>query len=97
MDYINLADDEELYIVRKFARIDETEEDDVVSIMIGAAKEMIADAVGSYDTKSSRHKLLMLSIVSTLYDNRSYASGEAQQKAQYVLKTMLHQLQIEEG
>ena len=96
MGYVNWKDDEELYIVKKFIREDDDGDDILLGIMIEAAKEMIVDAVGEYDVTSGRHKLLLLNVVSTLYDNRSYTDGKAQEKAQYTLKTMMRQLQLGE-
>lgn len=82
--------------VKNFLKVDFDDDDDLITLEIEAAEEYIADAVGQYKESSARMKLLLLNIVSTLYENRVYTVSQANEKVQYSLRSMVLQLQLEE-
>ncbi len=90
--------------VKNFLKVDFDEDDAYINLLVDAAKGYIVDAVGNFDKENSRHNLLMLSIVSEMYQNRQYTkesqkSGNTESsndKAAYVIKSIIRQLQLEE-
>ncbi|ACO85308.1 MULTISPECIES: head-tail connector protein [Clostridium] len=80
--------------VKKFLRVDFSEDDTYITLLIDVAKEYIVDAVGKYDETSARYKLLLFNIVSTLYENRQYTIDRSNEKVAYTLKSIILQLQL---
>lgn len=85
----------ELAFVKHFLRIDSDEDDQIVSLLLQAAKDYIVDAIGRFDDENARHWLLACNIISTLYDNRVFTVSSANEKVQYALQSMVVQLQLE--
>ncbi len=81
--------------VKQFLRVDFDDDDSYIILLIDVAKEYIIDAVGKYDETSARYKLLLLNIVSTLYENREYTIDKTNEKVAYTLKSIILQLQLE--
>ena len=79
--------------IKEFLRVDFDDDDKYISLLIDVAKEYIIDSVGQYDDEGARYKLLLLNIISTLYENRSYTITE-NEKVAYTLKSMILQLQL---
>ena len=82
--------------VKNFLKVDFDDDDSLITLEIAAAEEYIADAVGQYKESSARMKLLLLNIVSTLYENRVYTVLQANEKVQYSHRSMVLQLQLED-
>ncbi|WP_252242890.1 head-tail connector protein [Clostridium sp. ZS2] len=85
----------DLQQVKQFLRIDFDDDDSYIILLIDVAKEYIIGAVGKYDETSARYKLLLLNIVSTLYENREYTIDKTNEKVTYTLKSIILQLQLE--
>ncbi|OSA88814.1 UNVERIFIED_ORG: hypothetical protein B2H93_17270 [Clostridium botulinum] len=85
----------DLQQVKQFLRIDFDDDDSYIILLIDVAKEYIIGAVGKYDETSARYKLLLLNIVSTLYENREYTIDKTNEKVAYTLKSIILQLQLE--
>lgn len=81
--------------IKQFLRVDFDDDDSYIILLIDVAKEYIIDAVGKYDETSARYKLLLLNIVSTLYENREYTIDKTNEKVAYTLKSIILQLQLE--
>lgn len=66
---------------KKFARIDYTDDDDLVEIMVVAAVESMADVIPSFDADNmtGRQKIILFATVKDLYDNRDKYGKEKQQ------------------
>lgn len=45
----------ELAFVKHFLRIDSDEDDQVVTLLLQAAKDYIVDAIGRFDDENARH------------------------------------------
>ena len=85
----------DLDYVKNFLRVDFTEDDKYINLLIEVAKDYICDAVGIFDENNSRHKLLLLNIVSELYEKREF-TGTNNQKCAYTMKSIIRQLQLKE-
>lgn len=86
----------ELYEIKKFLRIDFDDDDVILELIASAAEEYIKGAVGSFDYSNPKMKLLFLSIVSSMYENRLYTVDTANEKLSWINGSMLLQLQLEE-
>ena len=66
---------------KKYARIDYTDDDDLVEIMGAAAAESMADVIPSFDADkmTGRQKIILFVTVKDLYDNREKYGKEKQQ------------------
>ncbi|MBU5331418.1 head-tail connector protein [Anaerocolumna aminovalerica] len=85
----------DLTLVKNFLRVDINDDDEYLKLLIEVAKEYIIAAIGKCDESKPRVKLLMLNIISNLYETRQFTVDKANEKVQYALKTMITQLQIE--
>lgn len=67
--------------VKKYARIDYTDDDDLVRIMIEAAVESMADVIPSFDADNmtGRQKIILYATVKDLYDDRDKFGKDKQQ------------------
>lgn len=83
-----------LELVKEYLRIDFDDEDNTLSLMIEAAKQYITDSIGIFIEDSPKHRLVLLSLVSAMYENRDYAAEKAAEKVQYVLKSIILQEQL---
>ena len=81
--------------VKNFLKLDFDDDDALITLILQAAQEYIRGAVGKYDEGSARMRLLLLNIVTTLYENRLYTVAQANEKVQYSLRSMVLQLQLE--
>ena len=84
----------DLMTVKNFCRIDG--DDDInVQLMVDAAKEYVVEAIGeNVNFESPRVKMLILNIVSSLYENRQITIDKNDEKMQYSLRNMVLQLQL---
>lgn len=69
------------YKAKKYARIDYTDDDDLVEIMVEAAVDSMADVIHSFDADNmtGRQKIILFATVKDLYDNRDKYGKEKQQ------------------
>lgn len=83
--------------LKRFLRIDYDDDDEDILLMVDAAKEYIVDAVGFFEENSARMQLLLLNLVSTMYENRQYTVDKSNEKAAYAIRSIILQLQLGEG
>ena len=80
---------------KKYARIDYTDDDDLIEIMIEAAVESMADVIPSFDADkmTGRQKIILFTTVKDLYDNRDkygdQTSGVEKQHLKIAAASML--------
>ena len=80
---------------KKYARIDYTDDDDLVEIMVEAAVESLADVIPSFDADkmTGRQKIILFTTVKDLYDNRdkygNQTSGVMKQHLKIAAASML--------
>lgn len=85
----------ELEEVKQYLKIDYDDEDNNINLFIKVAKEYIENAIGKYDQNSARMKLLLMTLVSSMYENREYTVNTNNEKVAYALRSMCMQLQLE--
>ena len=86
----------ELEEVKQYLKIDYDDEDNNINLFIKVAKEYIENAIGKYDQNSARMKLLLMTLVSSMYENREYTVNTNNEKVAYALRSMCMQLQLED-
>ena len=83
----------ELSYVKTFLKVDFDDDNEYISLLIDVAREYVIDAIGRCDESIARVKLLMLVIITEMYENRSFTVDTANQKAQYTIRSIINQLQ----
>lgn len=80
--------------VKKFLKIDIKDEDDYIQLLIDVAKEYVEGQIGECDQTKARVRILMITLIANLHENRQLTVDKSD-KVQYVLNTMIMQLQME--
>lgn len=92
----------DMKLTKKWLRLEEedTEEDDILHLLIDNAEIYIKKTVGTHynATEENRKQAqkIALVLVTNWYDNRDL-SGQADEKVRYTIKSMVLQLQLSEG
>lgn len=82
--------------VKLYLRIDNDEEDGLLEMMLETAREYVVDAVGKCDETKSKVRLLLLNIISDIYENRSLMEEKSIKKLRHSVQSIIFQLQVEE-
>ena len=83
--------------VKEYLRIDDDADDMTIELMMNAAKEYIKDAVGRYDEKNPKTRILFFAIMQDFYENRILTVKEAdKQRLSHVFGSIVLQLQMAE-
>lgn len=82
--------------VKDFLKVDFNDDDNYIQLLCDGARQYVTNAVGKCDEENPLVKLLMLVIISTLYENREYTVDTANEKVQRTLRSMVLQLQLDE-
>lgn len=86
-----------LELVKHHLKLDEIDDDDsYLQFLMEVAAAYVEDAVGKCDTENPKVVLLLLVLISNLYENRQYTIDKNNEKVQYVTQSILLQLQLEE-
>lgn len=85
----------ELKFVKGFLKVDFDDDDEYIKLLINVATEYVTASIGYCDTSIARVKLLMLVIITELYENRQFTVDKASQKVQYTIRSLITQLQLE--
>lgn len=82
--------------VKDYLRVDGDDDDNIIQVMMEAAKEYIISAVGEYDEEDKTAKILFCAIVQNMYDNRELMQSDIQQRKriEYTFGSIILQLQI---
>lgn len=86
----------DLNTVKKFLRVDYDDEDEIIKLEIEAAKEYIKNAVGIYVSSNPLMNLLLLTLVTDMFEKRSYTVG-TNEKCTRTVAGMVLQLQLQYG
>lgn len=82
--------------VKRFLKVDFSADDEYINLLIGVADKYIAHKLGKYyNGDDPRVKLLKLTLISTLYQNREYTVTESNENVQFTLKSIMAQLELE--
>lgn len=87
--------------VKSYLRVDGSEEDALIQMMMAAAEDFVIGAVGAYDESSPKAKMLYLYATQDMYDNRQLvavntAGYSASQYYRSMVESLIRQLQMEE-
>lgn len=85
----------ELEFIKNFLRIDTEDDDEILILISEVAKEYVISAVGECDENKPKVKLLLLNLISSMYDNRSYTVDNQNEKVRYTTDSIIKQLKIE--
>ena len=81
---------------KDFLKVDFADDDNYIKLLCDVAEQYVINAIGKCDEENPLVKLLMLVIISTLYENREYTVDTANEKVQRTLRSMVLQLQLDE-
>ena len=81
--------------VKNWLKVDFDDDDDFITLLIAAAQEYVTDALGKCDENIARVRLLMLVIISEMYEKRALTvnSDSTNTKVQYTIRSIINQLQ----
>ncbi|HIE6633014.1 TPA: head-tail connector protein [Bacillus luti] len=91
----------DVQLAKKWLRLEEedTEEDDILGLLIENAEIYVKKAVGKHynatEENRKQSQKIALVLVTNWYDNRDL-SGQADEKVRYTIKSMVLQLQLSE-
>lgn len=80
----------DLKTVKEYVRIDYSDDDDILWIMHDAVIDEMKELIPTFDEKNitSRQKLLILTYIKELYDNRDQMTGKSQD-VRYAVRSMM--------
>lgn len=88
-----------LETVKKYLKVDEDEDNEIIQICMNNAKELVTEAVGSFDESKARVQILYLALVQNAYDHRDMitAGGSFTKLSEHPMyASIIRQLQVEE-
>ncbi|WP_278682750.1 head-tail connector protein [Paraclostridium bifermentans] len=81
--------------VKSFIHVDFNDDDTKIEIMKDAAIEYIKDALGSYNEKRAKQKLLLGTLVEDMYNKESFTVNDKNESVKYIIKSIILQEQLE--
>lgn len=80
--------------VKEFLKVDFPDDDNYINLLIEVAIEYINDAIGVFNPSKAKHRLLALTIIDTMYKERSYIVDSKNSSIQYILRSIVLQEQF---
>lgn len=87
--------------VRPYIRVDYTEDDSLIHLLIANAESYLRDSVSDYDLKvlndledrfKNKAKLAMLVLIKNWYDNRDFMEFRVGEKVSYTIQSIMLQM-----
>lgn len=82
--------------VKQFLRVDFTDDDNIITMIVKAAEQYIINAVGYFDEEKPLMRLLLQVLVADMYENRAVTVTSAA-KQNYVVRSIIYQLLFSGG
>ena len=81
--------------IKTHLRLDteDASEDAYLTLLIDTAREYVVEAVGECDESKARVKIVMLAIITNLYDTRDVTSKD-EEKNRKIISSIMMQLQV---
>ena len=86
----------DINLVKKYIKVDFEDDDEIIKLLISTAEKYAFGATGRLDYDEPRMTLLIMTLVKDWYDNRYFAGEKISESAQYTIKSIIHQLSLEE-
>lgn len=80
--------------VKEFLKVDFPDDDNYINLLIEVAIEYVNDAIGIFNPSKAKHRLLVLTIIDTMYKERSYVVDSKNSSIQYILRSIVLQEQL---
>ncbi|MCU9808361.1 head-tail connector protein [Paraclostridium sp. AKS46] len=80
--------------VKSFIHVDFDDDNLKIELMTSAAIEYIEDALGSYNEKRAKQKLLVGTLVDDMYNKNSFTVDDKSESVKYIIKSILLQEQL---
>lgn len=82
-----------LEMIKNFLRVDFGDDDELIILMLEAAKEYVVGAIGECNIDDPLVQLLLLNMITNMYEKRTYTVSE-NDKRQYTNMSIVRQLQL---
>ncbi len=82
--------------IKTYLRIDGEDEEDFLSLAIEAARQFVTAQTGGCNEGDGRVKMLLLALVSDMYEKRSLTAVKGE-GVRHIVNTIIMQLQFEGG
>lgn len=80
--------------IKEFLKVDFPDDDNYINLLREVAIEYIEDSIGSFNPSRAKHRLLVLTIIDTMYKERSYVVDSKNSSIQYILRSIVLQEQL---
>lgn len=80
--------------VKSFIHVDFDDDNSKIELMTSAAIEYIEDALGSYNEKRAKQKLLVGTLVDDMYNKNSFTVDDKSESVKYIIKSILLQEEL---
>lgn len=80
----------DLATVKQYLRVDFPDDDALIGIMIDTAKGYIRDGIGAFEPENPKHNMILLAVVSHLYENRQF-QAQSSGKIMHIIRSMMWQ------
>ena len=80
--------------VKSFIHVDFDDDNSKIELMTSAAIEYVEDALGSYNEKRAKQKLLVFTLVEDMYNKNSFTVDDKSESVKYIIKSIILQEQL---
>lgn len=80
--------------VKSFIHVDFDDDNSKIELMTSAAIEYVEDALGRYNEKRAKQKLLVGTLVEDMYNKNSFTVDDKSESVKYIIKSIILQEQL---